>query len=213
MRVSISQRNVVESCKRKAYTLDISLNHLLYKLVESDLALPSEDSFSLGRSTVKEINLGGTLNNREKSSLALFISFDCEKEKYLRTHEVPLIDSDQNFTSLRTFSNFVDSVPLTFPLNSDSNVTECLFDEFSYWVSFTSCENEIVGFVLLQHAPHSFNVVASVSPITFGVEVTEVLEKRERKKKSKRNERNQFPPILVFRESEIERETLTRHSC
>jgi len=47
------------------YTFNISLNHLLYELVESNLALPSENLLSLGGSTVKEIDLGGTLRREQ----------------------------------------------------------------------------------------------------------------------------------------------------
>jgi hypothetical protein len=65
-------------------------------------------------------------------------------------------------------------------VNGDSNVTESLLDEFTNGVSFTSSENEIIGLILLQHAPHTLDVVASVSPITLGVEVTEVLQEIEK---------------------------------
>lgn len=91
------------------------------------------------------------------------------------TYEVSLVDSDEDFTSLRALSNLVDSIPLALPVDRDSNVTERLLDELSDGVSLPRCEDEIIGFVLLEHTPHALDVVASVSPITLGVEVTEVL--------------------------------------
>lgn len=47
--------------ERQTYTLDIGLNHLLDELVEGDLPLPSENALGLGGSSVKELDLGGTL--------------------------------------------------------------------------------------------------------------------------------------------------------
>jgi hypothetical protein len=41
-------------------------------------------------------------------------------------------------------------------------------------VGFTGGHHEIVRFVVLQHAPHGVDVVASEAPIAFGLEVAEV---------------------------------------
>lgn len=41
-------------------------------------------------------------------------------------------------------------------------------------MGLSSGENEIIGLVLLKHTPHTLDVVTGVSPITLGVQVTEV---------------------------------------
>lgn len=129
-------------------TFDIGLNHLLNELIECDLSLPSENLLSLCGSTEKKIDLSGT--------------------------EVSLINSNENFASLRALSNLVDSIPLSFPNDSDTDMSESLLDEFTNGMGLSSSENEIIRFVLLKHSPHSLDVITGVSPITLGVQVTEV---------------------------------------
>lgn len=75
---------------------------------------------------------------------------------------------------MRALSNLVDSIPLSFPNDSDTDMSESLLDEFTNGVGLSSSENEIIRFVLLKHSPHSLDVVTGVSPITLGVQVTEV---------------------------------------
>ena len=49
-----------------------------------------------------------------------------------------------------------------------------LFNEFSDHVALSSGQYKVIGLILLQHHPHSFHVVASMAPITFGIDVSEV---------------------------------------
>lgn len=135
--------------RRGTYTLDISLNHSSHELVEGNLTLPSENALRLGGSTVKELNL--------------------------RRTEVPLVNPDQDATGLRALSNLVDGVALALPGDGGANDGEGLLDELADGVGLTGGKDEVVGGVLLEHAPHTLDVVLGVSPVALGVEVTEVL--------------------------------------
>ena len=41
-------------------------------------------------------------------------------------------------------------------------------------VRSTGCNNVIIGFILLQHLPLHLDIIASESPVTFGINVTDV---------------------------------------
>mmetsp|Transcript_13501 Transcript_13501/g.27564 ORF Transcript_13501/g.27564 Transcript_13501/m.27564 type:complete len:233 (+) Transcript_13501:392-1090(+) len=49
-----------------------------------------------------------------------------------------------------------------------------LLNKFTYGGGLSGGENVIVGSVVLKHHPHPLDVIASMSPITFGVNVSEV---------------------------------------
>lgn len=60
-------------------------------------------------------------------------------------------------------------------LDSDTDVGERLLDEFLDGMSLARREDEIVRRVLLQHPPHTLDVILGVSPVSLRLEVTKVL--------------------------------------
>src|SRR4029077_21020328 len=48
------------------------------------------------------------------------------------------------------------------------------FGELAHGVGFAGGDDEVVRLRLLQHAPHAFDVFASVAPVAAGVEVSEI---------------------------------------
>jgi hypothetical protein len=92
-----------------------------------------------------------------------------------RAYEVPLVNANEDLASLLALADLVHRVALALPHDGGANDRERLFDKLANGVSLARCENEVVRSVLLEHAPHAFDVVASVSPVALGVEVAEVL--------------------------------------
>src|SRR2546425_9433166 len=53
------------------------------------------------------------------------------------------------------------------------HIRERLFDELTNRVSLTSPEHQVLGTLLLQHQPHTFDILRRVSPVTERVEIPE----------------------------------------
>ena len=69
-------------------------------------------------------------------------------------------------------AHFVNT--LTFKPELHAGDIEGAVHEVTHGVGFASRDDEILRVVLLEHLPHALDVVASVTPITLGVHVTEV---------------------------------------
>jgi hypothetical protein len=54
-----------------------------------------------------------------------------------------------------------------------THLSKCLLHEFAHRSSLAGRKDIIVGFRLLRDQPHSFHIVASVTPIPLGIEITE----------------------------------------
>jgi len=68
----------------------------------------------------------------------------------------------------------VAGVKFDVVLPVEADVGEGDFEKFADGVGFAGGDDVVVGLVLLEHQPHSFDVVFGVAPVAFGVEVAHV---------------------------------------
>ena len=63
-----------------------------------------------------------------------------------------------------------------FALPHDLATSACkgLFNKFSHRVGFSGRQNVVVRLRLLQHKPHTFDVIARVSPVALRIEIAEI---------------------------------------
>lgn len=115
-------------------------------MFEGGLGFPSKFLFGFGGVAEKEIHFGGA--------------------------EVFFVDADDGFFRLFVDADFFES--FAFPLEVNAQKFGAFFDKFSYAVGFSRGKNEILGRLLLEHSPHSFDVVLGIAPVTFGIEVSEI---------------------------------------
>ncbi|AGE54105.1 phytase [Paramecium bursaria Chlorella virus NYs1] len=65
---------------------------------------------------------------------------------------------------------------LMFSRKFDDDVenTECHFHELTNARCFSCCNHIVIRSILLQHQPHCFYVILRISPISFGIYITEI---------------------------------------
>mmetsp|Transcript_11082 Transcript_11082/g.17785 ORF Transcript_11082/g.17785 Transcript_11082/m.17785 type:complete len:277 (-) Transcript_11082:110-940(-) len=83
------------------------------------------------------------------------------------------MDQDAVFVGF-VHSNFVDRAGRSLPLDFDSSVTKRFLYKLSDRMSFSRRQHVVIGFILLEHPPHSFDVISGVTPIAFCVEVSKI---------------------------------------
>ena len=127
----------------------ILLHHFSHKLREGGGKLPSNLLLGLGGVTEEKVNLGGT--------------------------EVLGIDSNQDpVLVVGVNTNFIDGSGLALPLDGGTNNGKGALDELTNGVGLSGCQDVIIGLILLEHAPHTLDVIAGVAPITLGINVSKV---------------------------------------
>mmetsp|Transcript_18202 Transcript_18202/g.27028 ORF Transcript_18202/g.27028 Transcript_18202/m.27028 type:complete len:261 (+) Transcript_18202:28-810(+) len=127
----------------------IGFDHLPNKLIERSLGYPTNLLLGLGGVSEQELDFGRT----EVSGIDL--------------------DKDTRFV-LSINSDLINGSGGSNPLDGCSNNLEGLLDKLTDSVRLSSCKNVVIGFVLLHHHPHTFDVITGMSPITLGINVTQV---------------------------------------
>ena len=79
--------------------------------------------------------------------------------------------ADQELDLGRTIVARID-LDVLFPVQT--HMAEGHIQEFANGVRFVGGNDVVVGLFLLEHQPHGFHVFLGVTPIAFGVEVSEV---------------------------------------
>ncbi len=129
--------------------LEVLLDHLADQFLERGAELPSDLLLGLGGIAEEKFDLSGT--------------------------EVLGIDFNQDAILIVGINtNLVDGAGLALPLNGSANNGEGTLDELANGVGLSGGQDVVVGLLLLEHAPHTLNVVAGMAPITLGVDVSEV---------------------------------------
>mmetsp|Transcript_14834 Transcript_14834/g.30585 ORF Transcript_14834/g.30585 Transcript_14834/m.30585 type:complete len:350 (-) Transcript_14834:231-1280(-) len=128
--------------------LEIHFNHLLDQVREGSAGDPSQLVLGLGGVSQQEIDFSGT--------------------------EVTGVNLDQDTRFIGGINtNFFDGSGGSLPFNLSVDHGKGSLDEFTDSVGFSRGQYVIIGFVLLKHSPHTFNIITGVSPITLSVEVTQ----------------------------------------
>jgi hypothetical protein len=125
--------------------LQVRRNHLLNKLVEAGAGGPTELALGLGRIAKKSFHLCGT--------------------------EVTRIDSDDEVT-VTVIGLFVEAASL--PCEVQVEPRGAAFNELPDAVLLTGGDDVVLRLVLLQHEPLHLDVVASVTPVALGVQISHV---------------------------------------
>src|SRR3546814_129990 len=112
----------------------VGLDHLRNQLLESGLVLPADLLLGLFRAAEQEIHLGRPV--------------------------IDWIDGDQNVAGLVAMAFFVGA--LAFPHDLAVDMTEGELDEFAHRMHLAGGEHVVVRLVLLQDAPHAFDIVAGM---------------------------------------------------
>src|SRR5262249_49742580 len=60
------------------------------------------------------------------------------------------------------------------PYDRAADFSEGDLDELTHRMRLAGRQHKIVGFVMLQYAPHSFHVVAGMAPVALGVQIAEI---------------------------------------
>ncbi|CAA7613533.1 Phytase family (modular protein) [Candidatus Terasakiella magnetica] len=128
------------------HALQIRLDHLAHQLVEIGLVAPAQLFPSLGGVAQQQVHFGRA--------------------------EITGIDLDQDPAGGGAKAAFFRI--LAAPAQGDTDLGEGQFDEFAHAVGFAGGEDEIIGLVVLQDAPHAIDVIAGMAPIALGFEVADV---------------------------------------
>jgi len=126
-------------------TNQISLDHLLDQGIKLDLTLPSELLVGLGRVAEQQLDLGGAVVSR--------------------------VDTDTDGAILITSNLLLGS---TLPGDGSTSGLEGLLDKLTDSVHLSGGEDKVISSLLLEHAPHTLDIVTGVTPITLGIQVSEV---------------------------------------
>src|SRR6185437_5296538 len=86
--------------------------------------------------------------------------------------KVPGIDLHKCSTCPFANALLANSVPN--PIELHRNVTKRLFDKIADPRRFARGQDVVVGLVLLKHLPHPADVFPCMSPIAFGIKITEI---------------------------------------
>ena len=127
---------------------DIVSDHFTDKLIKGRRRLPSQLGLCLARISQQQIDFGRTKVAR--------INLDNDLLRITRVH-----------------THFIHSTRRSLPLHFGTNLRKGLFHKLPHRVRFSRRQHVIIGFILLQHAPHAFDVVLGVTPVAFGVEVAQ----------------------------------------
>jgi len=139
--------STLEPQRRVLDARDVRIDHFLDELLEGRRAwVPLELLQRLGRITDEKIDLGRA--------------------------EITLVNAHERASGRDFDAHFVNT--LTFKPELHAGDIEGAVHEVTHGVGFASRDDEILWVVLLEHLPHALDVVASVTPITLGVHVTEV---------------------------------------
>ncbi len=125
--------------------LEVFTDHFGDEFVEGGLRRPAKLFFGFGRVAKQGFNFGGA--------------------------EVARVDFDDDFAVL-VGAGFLNALPL--PGDLDAEFFGGGIDELAHAVLHAGGDDEVFGFVLLQHQPLRFDVVLGVAPVAQGVHVAEV---------------------------------------
>ena len=129
--------------------LEVLLDHLADQFLEGGAELPPDLLLGLGGIAEEKFDLSGA--------------------------EVLGIDFNQDAILIVGINtNLVDGAGLALPLDGSANNGEGTLDELANGVGLSGGQDVVIGLLLLEHAPHTLNVVAGMAPITLGVDVSEV---------------------------------------
>ena len=124
--------------------INIRLYHLTYHLCNCMFSFPSELFLSLGWISEEKIDLSRT--------------------------EVSGIYTDDTFTCGLIISFFFYSY--TSPFDLYSYLSKCPFDKLSHTIGLTRCEYKILWSILLEHEPHTSDIVLRMSPVTLSIHIS-----------------------------------------
>src|SRR5579863_5957967 len=62
---------------------------------------------------------------------------------------------------------------MPFPTDFNANLCEGFFHELAYRMSFSSRQHIVAGFLLLEHQPHSTDILSGMPPVTLGIKISE----------------------------------------
>ena len=110
------------------------------------MRIPAQSALGFGRVSQQLVHLGGA--------------------------EVLRIHLDKHFSGRLVDAFLIDALAL--PLQFDAGVMEGQSAELPYRVALARGDDVVVGLVLLQDEPHALHIVARVTPVTQGIEVTQV---------------------------------------
>src|SRR4051794_40563526 len=91
---------------------------------------------------------------------------------HLRGTEIIGVNKYQRLTAARIDPNFIDTA--AFPCDLASHDRKGAFDELPHRMALPGRKHEVAGLWLLQHHPHASHIVARMSPIARGIEITDI---------------------------------------
>merc|ERR1719199_537081 len=98
------------------------------------------------------------------SDLLLGLGGIAEEKFDLSGAEVLGIDFNQDAILIVGINtNLVDGAGLALPLDGSANNGECTLDELANGVGLSGGQDVVIGLLLLEHAPHTLNVVAATA--------------------------------------------------
>src|SRR5262249_10215005 len=100
------------------------------------------------------------------------LSCIAEQQIDLRRPKISRVNSDQYGASLAIDTSFLDGMPS--PLDLAAYTIERQLDDFAYCVRLACRQHIVVGLILLHHQPHTFDIIASMSPIASRVEISQI---------------------------------------
>src|SRR5215470_3766763 len=124
----------------------IAVNHFRNQIDKARLVAPAEPLARFARIAEQNIDLGRT--------------------------EIARIDFDQNLSGLGIDPDLVDAGAA--PDDPAAHMAERALDKFTDRMFLAGGQHIVVGFVLLEHHPHAFHIVAGVAPIALGIQITEI---------------------------------------
>src|SRR5690554_91836 len=125
----------------------IMLHHYLHKLLKRSLCrVPPKKSARFSRITKKLFNL--------------------RRAEIFRIHLY-------NYTSAISINTFLVNT-FTLPAQSDTRLSKCESTEFAHRMHLTRSNNKIFRFAVLQHQPHTLNIIPCVSPVALSIKITQI---------------------------------------
>ena len=125
---------------------DVGSDHFTAELLERVSGLPAQDTLCFRGIADEEFDLGWA--------------------------EIAGVNGDADGAGGFVNALFIDALAL--PIQRDAHLGECHVDEVADGDCAASGENVVIRGVLLEHAPHAFDVVLGVAPVALRVEVAEV---------------------------------------
>src|SRR5207244_3368346 len=94
-----------------------------------------------------------------------------QKVDFGRT-EINRIDAHKGLAGLLVEAGFLHALAAPFDLAADFG--ERKLDEFAHRTRLAGCQHEVVGRIRLQDLVHALDIVARMTPVALGLEVSEV---------------------------------------